>query len=362
MGVDERNDHSFRIPRPDLSVGTDNPNACNQCHKDKGAQWANDAMVQWYGKVPVGKQNFAHALDALHTSSEKAPQFLYDVLMSNQPNIAKATAVAYLGNYPSQQTYTTTLQMLRNSDSDIRLSALQALEAFPLQMRIQETFKMLSDEAKVIRIEAAKQLSAIPQGEMDEPTRKTFSEGIEEYKHSLLFNADRAESQVALGALYANLGENEKAVSAFDEALRIQPRYIPAYINAAYFYQNTNDAKAKEILVQGVKLLPNEPALHHALGLWYIRHHEGQKAVESLQRAADLDKENAQYQYVYAVAIGDTNPKAAIEVLKNSLKHHSGDIQTLFALSHYSTQLGSIQEAKMYQEKAEKLVNFLPQR
>ena len=38
MGVDERNDHSFRVPRPDLSVGTDIPNACNNCHKDKNAE------------------------------------------------------------------------------------------------------------------------------------------------------------------------------------------------------------------------------------------------------------------------------------------------------------------------------------
>ncbi len=166
---------AFRLPRPDLSIGTDNPNACNQCHKDKNAQWANDAMVQWYGKVPVGKQNFSHALDALHTSGEKAPQFLYDVLMTNQPNIAKATAIAYLGNYPSQQTYTTTLQMLRNSDSDIRLSALQALEAFPLQMRVQETFKMLDDEAKVVRIEAATTAQCTPQRRARHShCRKTF--------------------------------------------------------------------------------------------------------------------------------------------------------------------------------------------
>jgi len=38
MGVDARNDHSFRIPRPDLSVGTQTPNACTLCHKDKKAQ------------------------------------------------------------------------------------------------------------------------------------------------------------------------------------------------------------------------------------------------------------------------------------------------------------------------------------
>ena len=35
MVVDRRHDHSFRIPRPDLSVKLGTPNACNDCHADK---------------------------------------------------------------------------------------------------------------------------------------------------------------------------------------------------------------------------------------------------------------------------------------------------------------------------------------
>ena len=33
MVVDPRRDHSFRIPRPDLTVKLDTPNACNGCHR-----------------------------------------------------------------------------------------------------------------------------------------------------------------------------------------------------------------------------------------------------------------------------------------------------------------------------------------
>lgn len=63
MGVDSRNDHSFRIPRPDISVSMPQiPNACNLCHKDKSAVWAAGTVKKWYGRTPIGKQNFAHAL------------------------------------------------------------------------------------------------------------------------------------------------------------------------------------------------------------------------------------------------------------------------------------------------------------
>ena len=35
MVVDGRRDHSFRVPRPDLSAALGTPNACNDCHKDR---------------------------------------------------------------------------------------------------------------------------------------------------------------------------------------------------------------------------------------------------------------------------------------------------------------------------------------
>ena len=45
MVIQPRPDHSMRIPRPDLTVTLGTPNACNQCHADKTAQWAADAVT-----------------------------------------------------------------------------------------------------------------------------------------------------------------------------------------------------------------------------------------------------------------------------------------------------------------------------
>src|SRR5436190_7078860 len=60
MGNDLRHDHSFRVPRPDLSVKYGTPNACTNCHTNKNAQWAADAIVKWYG--PDRKYHFADDL------------------------------------------------------------------------------------------------------------------------------------------------------------------------------------------------------------------------------------------------------------------------------------------------------------
>ncbi|MFM1873316.1 MAG: hypothetical protein RL398_2738, partial [Planctomycetota bacterium] len=49
MGVDPRHDHSFQIPRPDLTASTGAPNACNNCHQDRDPAWATAAIQGWHG-------------------------------------------------------------------------------------------------------------------------------------------------------------------------------------------------------------------------------------------------------------------------------------------------------------------------
>ncbi|MEK7317303.1 MAG: cytochrome c3 family protein, partial [Candidatus Eisenbacteria bacterium] len=49
MIVDPRHDHSFRIPRPDLTATTGSPNACNGCHANRSTAWASASVERWYG-------------------------------------------------------------------------------------------------------------------------------------------------------------------------------------------------------------------------------------------------------------------------------------------------------------------------
>ncbi|MGB5966409.1 MAG: hypothetical protein WBG65_12895, partial [Sulfurimonadaceae bacterium] len=335
---------------------SETPNACNNCHKDQSAQWATKAMKQWYGEIPLGHQNFSHALDALHTNDRQAQTLLYKVLMSDAPHIAKATVIGYLGNYPSKQSYMTILQMLRNSDDQVRLNALRALESFPPQHRVSKTFELITDKTKTVRMEAARQLSSLPQGDLDPQTRSMLNIAIEEYRETLLFNADRAESQNALALLYMNLQALSKAEEAFNEALRIEPMFIPTYINYAHFYQRQQqEKKAYAVLQQGLKLHAQSADLWHSLGLWYVRNAAKEKGVEALKKAATLSPDNARYQYVYAVALADKDQKQAIKVLENSLQKHSGDIDTLSALSYFYNQLGDKTKADYYQNEIQEV-------
>jgi hypothetical protein len=69
MVVDARRDHSIRVPRPDLSVSLGTPNACTQCHADRSAEWAAQAVSAWF---PSGRQTVPHFGTALHAGRSGA--------------------------------------------------------------------------------------------------------------------------------------------------------------------------------------------------------------------------------------------------------------------------------------------------
>ncbi|HYL57719.1 MAG TPA: cytochrome c3 family protein, partial [Candidatus Acidoferrales bacterium] len=93
MVVDERRDHSIRIPRPDLSVKLGTPNACNHCHANKPAEWAAATVAKWYGHAPMGYQKFAETLHAGLLGEPGAAHSLEALVADvEQPAIARASA------------------------------------------------------------------------------------------------------------------------------------------------------------------------------------------------------------------------------------------------------------------------------
>ncbi len=360
MGVDERNDHSFRIPRPDIAAQLGIPDACTNCHKGKQSQWAANAVQQWYGKVPAGYQNFAAALHALEQQDEDALTLAYSVLLDDTADIAKATVTGFLGEYPSRQTLMTSLQMLRSKDADTRRQALQALQAFPLQHSISQIYRTLNDPVKSVRLEAARILAAVPKGSLQKEQQELINKVTEEYRQSLLFNADRPESQLSLAQLYSQLGQPDKADAAYKQALLLQPQFIPAYVNYVNFLQQQNrETAAYEILQTGLKTRA-DAALYHSLGLWYVRNKDMDKGLQALQKSAELEPDNARFQYVYAIAIGEKQPQQAITMLQTALQAHSGNIELLSALASFYEKIGDSANALNYQQKAQKVMQYTP--
>src|SRR5690606_7357623 len=91
MVVDPRRDHSFRVPRPDLSASLGTPNACGDCHADQGAEWAAAHVREWFPNGRGGTFHFGEALAAgRNWSADRAALLTRTLADDALPAIARA--------------------------------------------------------------------------------------------------------------------------------------------------------------------------------------------------------------------------------------------------------------------------------
>ena len=101
MVVDPRRDHSFRVPRPDLSVALGTPNACTGCHANRTASWAAGRVAGW-GGAARGTADFARTLEVARRGLPVAGPALAALATDRtQPGIVRATALTHLPEFPS---------------------------------------------------------------------------------------------------------------------------------------------------------------------------------------------------------------------------------------------------------------------
>jgi len=358
MQIDARHDHSLRIPRPDLSARLGTPNACNKCHADKTPAWAAQQLEGWYGKQPIGLQRYAGALQQGRRGALAAAPLLQSLVEDRgQPTIARATALSSLGAYPGARSAGLIRAQLAAEDPLLRMAALDALEGAG-QRQLAPAFRLLWDEVRSVRIAAARLLAPLPQ-QMQLPQRlqQQLDRGVEEYIQVQQFNGERPESQVNLGSLYAGLGQYSKAEAAFRKALRLQSRYIPAYVNMAQLLSSRGrEQEAYGLLKAGVSRLPDSADLEHALGLSLVRQKQLEPALAHLAKAAELAPDNSRYNYVYAVALNSTGQvERSLQVLDEAHRRAPGNADILLALVNYNKVAGHLEAARAYAGKLQQL-------
>ncbi len=358
MVVDPRRDHSMRVPRPDESVAFGVPNACNACHTDRDAKWAAKAVHDWLGRDAAGFQTFASVFRAAETGEPAALDQLARVAGDTaQPAIVRASALARLAG-SGQFTRDFAQHMSQDASPLVRLATVQLADMMPAEARAAVLGPLLGDATRAVRIEAARSLAGgqdrLPQ---DQQTR--WEAASQEYVATLRYNADRPESRVALGGFRAALGETDDAQAQFAAAIRLDPEFVPAYVNAADALRaQGRDQEAVDTLQQGLQRMPTSATLNHALGLAHVRLRQPELAMTSLRRAVELDPATARYTYVYAVALHSTGQAGeSIRRLQDATRRWPYDRDMLMALTSFQLEAGKRQDA---QTTARRLVAAYP--
>lgn len=359
MVVDRRHDHSLRIPRPDLSVKLGTPNACNNCHADKSAQWAADAIERWHGTDRKGFQNYAEAFQASWTDRTDAATLLAMVAASpTAPAIARASALSELHSRVSPANIELGRKGLADPDPMVRIAALDMLHGLPGDRIWPLVAPLLSDPSRGVRIRAVSVLAAVPPANQGVSDRAAFYRAAAELVAAQRFNADRPEARATLGNFYARRGLTADAESEYKGALRLSPQYAPAAINLADLYRQLGrDGDGESILRTAITSSRQDAGLHHALGLTLTRQKRPNDALDEFRAASELEPDRSRYAYVYAVALHSSGRIGeSIDVLKENLARHPDERDTLSVLVMFNRDSGNINAALEYAERLSRLV------
>jgi predicted CXXCH cytochrome family protein len=328
MLVDPRRDHSFRVPRPDLTVRLGTPNPCSGCHRDKPAGWAAEKVRDWYGHDARGYQQYAPALHAARTNAADAEALLTALLRNGgQPAIARATAVSELGLRLGPSSLPAVQAALGDADPLVRHAALEAIDPLPPAERWRLARPLLADPVRVVRIGAASLLAGAAPKDLPAAERADLERATDEFRAAQRLNADQPEAHVNLGNLERRYGDAEAAAREYRAALALDPDWVPAYANLAdLLRQERRDDEGEQVLRKGLARVPDAAVLHHALGLLQVRRKNLPAALESLGRAAKLAPDDARFAYVWAVALEEAGrrqeARAAVDA---ALRRAPGD-------------------------------------
>ncbi|MBD3851483.1 MAG: tetratricopeptide repeat protein [Acidobacteria bacterium] len=288
MVIDERADHSLRVPRPDLSQTLGTPNACSQggCHDDRPLSWSVDAFTKWYGQAK--KPHYGPTLAA---GREGRPEALDDLVRlagdELYPAIVRATALSLLGRYPGEESTRAFAVALADPEALLRHTAVNSFVASSPEELVELVAPLLFDPMRAVRLQAAVQLADAPDQLLKPYQREALADTLAEYRKAMEHSLDFAFAGHNLGNLAARLGDAAEAERYYRAAVSIDDLFYPAKANLAVLLNARGQNDEAEALLRSIlEAYPEQHDVAYSLGLLLAEMGRYIEAESYLARAA----------------------------------------------------------------------------
>jgi predicted CXXCH cytochrome family protein len=260
MGVDERRDHSFRIPRPDLAA-TGAPDACTDCHTDQTPAWAATTLEDWFPDSTHRGPHFATTFAAARRSPQTQVQALLGIAEWDGPGIVRATALELLAPVGHAPSADRVAALLDDTDPLVRVAAAGALRGLPPEERLIRLQGALADPQRAVRVAAAKALlDAQPQP--GAPEGATLAAAMREWQDALMSRQDFPETHLQIAGAALTMRNWQMAEQGFREAVAMDPQLDQAWSMIVQLRAALGDPQgAAATLDEALAANPNSAAL-----------------------------------------------------------------------------------------------------
>jgi tetratricopeptide (TPR) repeat protein len=340
-----RSDHSMLPPTPAATIAYKSPNACNICHADKDAAWADGWVRQWRKRsyeAPVLQR--ASLIDAARRRDwKKLPAMLDYLGREDHDAVFAASLIRLLRPCDDERKWPVLLRALGDPSPLVRANAAESLGDRIDEKTVKALSAAVQDKSRLVRVRAASAMAAIPRDLMDAKTAAAFDMAAGEFKATLNARPDHWSSYYNVGSFYLAQRDYRQAVTFYETAMRLQPRAIQPYVNISFAYNalGLND-KAAQSLSHACELEPKSMEANLNLGLLLGEMGRFAEAAPHLKKAAELDPESAVAAYnlgVIDAKLGQMNP--AIDFLRRAYGLQPENPQYGYSLAFYLLQNGN---------------------
>jgi predicted CXXCH cytochrome family protein len=347
MENDERHDHSFRVPRPDLSVKYGTPNACNNCHKDKTAQWASDAVVKWHGT----KRTYHYAEDLIPGSKGGAESLAHLRRLATDtavPAIIQATAIYYLEQVPGREALDILLGALRHADPQVRYQALNNLDAYPYEQWRDAVGPLLSDPVRAVRIAAADLFVPVPDARLLNAFRGPLGKAKAELEAYLKSQLDFSVGNLGLADFYMKQQDYSNAERYYLRGLKQDSMMNYARLNLSTLYntQRRND-EALAVLETAERTDPRNGRVNYQCGLLLAEMNRLPEAESQFRKAIANQYSDPRLYYNYGVLVQQQGKaKEAERIFREGIRMQPLHEDLNYALAFLLMQLKRVADAR----------------
>lgn len=347
-----RTDHSMRPPMPGASIEFGSPNACNICHTDSTAEWAEASVGKWR------KGNFQEEALRKGRLVRRARRHDWTVIDS---------ILAFIDNDTNDEIYATSLVRLlasctlsvkiptllsalgTNHSPLVRSAAAMGLAGILTDEVHSALVAATHDKYRLVRLAAAECLCGFP-GAAAVMTGNDSLYG--EYRNSLICRTDVWNSHYNLANFYRQMGHSDSAGLSYETAIRMAPGNPVPLVNAALLLaEQGKRTKAEEYLRKAVVLDSGCIAANTNLALLLGELGRSGEAEKIYRRVYRLDTTSAVAAYNLSVIISMDSPAEA--VLWSGRAAANGPEQPKYPYTHafYLNKTGKTREASQVLKK-----------
>jgi len=322
----KRSDHSFRPPTPAATMEFGSPNACNICHSDKSARWANEIVVKQRGNYQYEILKLGRMMKEARLNDWKNAKLITEDMKNERINKVFATAFIRLAErYEADQMNEAILAGTKHPSPLVRAAAAHAM-TFPFDNEtIEKLIDLSADSSYIVRLSAGYSLAKMPFEMLLQHDTAVIIPVIREYAASLVIRKDHWGSWYNLGNFYAGAGDAGSALTAYDMALAINPEATVALVNAGFIYSQTGaQTRSEEYFLRALDVDSLMEAANLNLALLYGETGRLPEARKYLERTLAINPRSHVAAYNLAIIISDYDIQKALNLSKISVKYGNG--------------------------------------